>query len=107
MNYQEVKVLEQRLKKYRDLEAARAEVQMALDVMDQKGEFHAPPFTGNTRESRRVLGLTIRLSATQGGEKPTEVELRDLGVSAWLFGDNLKQQLREKLELIDKEMEKI
>lgn len=110
MSPQEAEKLEQNIKFYRCLERRRDELQVAIDQITtvQLGDpNNTGPFTGNHRESRRVLSLHIIFSETRGKSPIVEKTLVQLGIEARLFGQALLVLLREKMEEVRNEMDKL
>lgn len=107
MTYQEFKHQKERTKKFAQLSERLEVIQQSISGIrrqDPAGPCHQGPFTGNTRESRRVLSLTISFSATRGGAAPVSTNISDLNISASDFGDFLTQQLNNEFETISKQM---
>lgn len=99
-----------RLLKYRQLEGILAEIRAALETVTEpwpNGPCGQGPFTGNTRESRRVKFMHIEFTETRGGAPPASVTISPLHIEASALGVHLANMLREKMTLIRGEMEKI
>lgn len=97
-----------RVTAYRALEKRRDEIQTAIDLitMDQPDDPNKTgPFTGNHRESRRVLCLHIVFSETRGKSPVVERTLVQLGIEANEFGKLLVGMLRAKQAEVRKEMD--
>lgn len=111
MTRQEAKLASDRVQKYNTLQAFRDKVQAALDTVTEdwkeKGPCGQGPFTGNTRESRRVVSMHICFTHTLGGAPPVEMEIEGMHISAWDLGMYLERELRKKLDEIDAERLKI
>ncbi len=99
-----------RVSTYRALEKRRDEIQTAINLitMDQPDDPNKTgPFTGNHRESRRVLALHIVFSETRGQSPVVERTLVQLGIEANEFGKLLVGMLRAKQAEVRKEMEEL
>lgn len=113
MNSHEVQQQKKRIETYDKLSERRAEIREALDLLTGQRRI-APdnpgakdinyPFTGNTRESRRVLALSIDFTATLGTAPPMSLELDELHIPAWELGRFLQTCLQAQLDAIDKEI---
>ncbi len=110
MTDQEAKQQEQRITKFRELEKLRDEIRGAISMVTEPwkdGPHGQGPFTGNTRESRRVRSIEIRFTPTLGGAPAVETKIENLGIEACALGRFLEGQLRERLALVLAEMEKV
>ena len=111
MKIEELRVQQQRLERYQKLAAIRQEIQTALDIIKEPWTETGPdgqgPFTGNTRESRKVLSVKIQFSATLGGACPVSIEIPAMPISAWDLGRALEGLLRAKLAEYDVAMGEI
>jgi hypothetical protein len=109
MNHREATEIEYRLKVYRALEKREEELLTAIEQITTNrtdDPNQTGPFTGNTRETRRIDSIHIGFTATLGRSPPVEMEIFNLGIEARLFGQALLVLLREKLEEVRNEMEK-
>lgn len=115
MNEHEVAQQKKRLETYDRLRERRSEIREALDLVTGQRRI-APdtnpkdinfPFTGNTRESRRVLALNIDFTSTLGTAPPMSLKLEDLNIPAWEFGRFLETCLKAQLDAINAEIEKL
>ena len=111
MKENEVKEQTARIIKYQELERIRNEVLHALSVVTRPWVDTGPcgqgPFTGNTRESRRVDRMLIEFTATRGGACAVSTDIVNPHIEAWELGRVLESMLREKLKTINAEMEKL
>jgi len=111
MNESEVREQESRISKYRKLEKVRNEIGSALHAVTEPWEKTGPcgqgPFTGNTRESRRVISMKIQFSATLGGAAPVDIEISNMHIKAYELGRALESMLRSEMKLLNDEMEKV
>jgi len=98
------------VKRYDELAARAAQIHALIkeiEADDPTGPCKESPFTGNTRESRKVLGLSIQFSATLGRSPPVNKELGHLNISASKFADFIIGDLTAQLKAIQEEMEKL
>lgn len=113
MSPQEAKHHQQRLLKFNFLDAARSALHSTLAKMSEKSGYpgtvqsHADPFTGDTRESRRVAWLKIGFTATLGGEPPVELDLNYLNIPAWEFGNALEAAIKKQIAALNAAIEKL
>lgn len=108
MDEQEAKLQAGRIAQYRKLETEMTDINAALAVLDTPfGHHQVSAFTGNTRESRRILGMRINFSATLGTEPPVELSLPSLNVSASEVGRLLREMLASRLKAIREAMAKL
>lgn len=110
MNHHEAKKMEDRTAQFRALETRSNQIRCAishLSLEDPTAPCRASPFTGNTRESRRIKVLNIEFTSTRGGGPPVSREIGDLLIPAWEFARQLEVILKAQLELVTAEMEKI
>lgn len=101
MTAQEMQLSEERVRKYRVLEEVLYDVRRALEKVtepDPNGPCGQNPFTGNWRESRMVVSMTINFSKTKGGAEAVELQLDDINISAPELGSALEGMLRVKLK---------
>ncbi len=100
---------EMRIEKYRILESIRTDITKAIDKINEPWPDTGPhgkgPFTGNSRETRKVKSLTIAFSKTLGGSAPVEIEIHNLYIPAPEFGEILEILLKEQLEIVNREIE--
>lgn len=97
MTSQEVGLQTKRLEAYQKLAARLNEIETTLAVMRTPFGIHkCSAFTGNTRESRRVVSIRIQFSHTSGGEVPVDLNLTGLNIGGWKFGDYLEAALNEQ-----------
>ena len=110
MKEQDVKESMARISKYRALETLRDEISLALKKVTEpwaEGPSGQGPFTGNTRESRKVRSMIIRFTETLGGAAGVELEIPKMHIEAWELGQALEAMLREKLNAVNDAMEKL
>ncbi len=110
MNAQDVAMMQDKISRFQDLNSQRNELYEAIRIIDENNKgslFQASAFTGNTRESRKVLSMTINFTRTLGGEAPTQVRIDDMHIDAWELGKFLKSQCQSKLDLVNAEIEKL
>jgi hypothetical protein len=115
MNEHEVSHQKKRIENYDRLCERRSEIREALDLVTGHRRI-APdtnpkdvnfPFTGNTRETRRVLTLNIDFSSTLGGSTPMSLRLDDLNIPAGELGRFLEARLKAQIDAINQEIEKL
>jgi hypothetical protein len=108
---QEVKEQMGRITRYRELERIRNEMYAALTKVTEDWKGIGPsdqgPFTGNTRESRRVRSMHVWFTKTQGGADAVDIEIPTMHIEASALGQSLASMLRAKIASIEAEMEKI
>ena len=110
MNEKDALDHEKRLEQYRTLKTVRGRLESALDRLTAPwpdGPSGQNPFTGNARESRDVLSITIDFSATRGGSPAVYTKITDLNISAYDLGQAIETLIRKKLHLINAEIEKL
>jgi hypothetical protein len=103
----ECKAQSLRIEKYRILESAYNEASAALHSITDTQASGQSPFTGNTRESRRVESIHIEFSPTRGGAPAASIDLYSLGIGALECEQAICGMLQKRLESISAEMEKI
>lgn len=104
MKEEDVKEQEKKISKYRELETIRSDARAALSIVadPQEGK---NPFTGNTRESRQVISMTLHFTATRGTSPTVNTTIPELYIEAYELGVFLKEQLKKRLDKINAEME--
>lgn len=110
MTHAEAKKQEERLAKFRELDARRREINEALHKLTRPwpaGPCEQGPFTGNTRESRQIASLQINFTRTRGGASEVSERLDNLLVEACEFGGMLQAMLRKQLAALDAEIDKL
>lgn len=110
MDSRDAQQLEHRLQSYRKLESRYKEIRKAMDQLTTNRPDDpnmTGPFTGNMRESRQIDSIDISFTATRGGSPPCEISLHDLGIEAYEFKNHMMTMLGEKLNEVQKEMEKL
>lgn len=110
MNDREELSQSERISKYRELCKRRSEIYAAIKAISSPqpdGPHGQGPFTGNTRESRRVKSMHIQFTATRGGAAPVEMHIGGLHIEASELGRALESMLREKLGPINEAIEKL
>lgn len=110
MTNQEADNFEKRISRFRELEKLRSEMYSALDMItagDPTGPCGQNPFTGNTRESRQVLDMTIVFSPTRGGAPPVKMTISNPHIEASGLGQALQSLIRAKIALVTQEMDKV
>ncbi len=110
MKTHEVKLLREKLVKFNELETRLNAVNMLLNRIqadDPDGPCGQGPFTGNTRESRRVNDLVINFSKTLGGSPGVSMSLSGLNIYAGKFEDFLVHELKLEAERITKSMDEL
>lgn len=97
-----------RLERYEVLEKRRAEICKVTHELQRDWE-HGPrkqgPFTSHMRESRRVEGVKLYFTKTQGGADAVELTLGNLFVEAYDFSMWLRAEMQKQLDEIDKQLE--
>ena len=109
MDQRDAKQLELRLKAYRTLETRYKELRKAMEQLTTNRPDDpnmTGPFTGNMMESRQIDSIDISFTATRGGSPPCEMSLHDLGIEAYEFKNHMMTLLGDKLNEVQKEMEK-
>lgn len=108
MDSHEFKTQSERMAKYKQLSDRHTALQSIVFAMTAPyGQHKCSAFTGNTRESRRVVALVIEFSETSGGEPAVEMELRNLHIPASEFGTYLKAELEKQAAAVRVAMEKL
>lgn len=108
MKPHEIKILEDRLARYRQLGSRRAAIVEALHRVsedDATGPHGQSPFTGNTRESRNITSIRLVFSPTLGGAVGVETGLTELQIPASILGDFLRKFFSAQLGSVTAEME--
>ena len=101
MTTEEAKRQQARLALYKGLEDALEKARAATIQLDNAA------FTGNTRESRSVVELGIRFSATLGGAPECDLTIGPISIPAYDFAQFLREALRLRIERIKTEMDKL
>lgn len=101
-----------RLAKYLELDRRRTEIYDALEALSSRpwaktGPCGQGPFTGNTRESRRVESMEILFTSTRGGSPAVATSLRALRFEAYELGRALESMLTAQLDAVNAEMKKL
>jgi hypothetical protein len=107
MTHPEMKLLEERGAKFRQLNERRIQINILLEKItahDPTGPHGQGPFTGDTRESRLIDTLSIDFSPTFGGSPAVSQYLLGLNIRASVFGNFLEQQLRAELAKVEQAM---
>ncbi len=110
MKSHEVVLLRKKLVAFNELETRLNAVNMLLNRIqadDPDGPCGQGPFTGNTRESRRVHDLTIGFTKTLGGAPAVSMSLSGLNIYAGKFEDFLVHELKIEAEKIAKAMDEL
>lgn len=111
MNEQEAAQQTLRINKFKELERARDNAYCALAKITEDWKETGPcgqgPFTGNTRESRRITGMSIRFSTTRGGSSPVEIVIADMEIEAHEVGQMLALMLERKIMVLSAEIDQI
>jgi hypothetical protein len=110
MNAAEFKQQQDRIAEYQRLREYRDEVQKCLDAItepDSDGPCGQNPFTGNTRESRRVTRIAFDFSPTRGGAPEVSRSLNYPHIEAHALGIALADMLRAKLSEVDAKITKL
>lgn len=97
MNTHEAECMRLQIATFDQLTNYRSKLQSVLSsLQDQSG------FTGNTRESRRVLSIGIGFSATRGGAQPTTdaFDFPEYVVEASDLGNFLIEKVRSRIKEI-------
>lgn len=109
MNSQEVKTQMARVERWKELCAIRDKYNGLLRLItreDPDGPCGQGPFTGNTRESRRVEAITVEFTATRGGSpRYPNMRLEGLDLEAFAFGSYLQSHLNKKIKEINDAIE--
>lgn len=103
----DLQIQSERIAKFRRLEERALNIRWALAAMEEPKVQGSGPFTGNTRESRRVDAMRLCFSPTLGGAPAVELDLNALNISASSFGMWLERELRSQLESVTAEQEKL
>jgi hypothetical protein len=96
-----------RLSKFNELTSRRKEIREALKLLtepDPNGPCGQNPFTGNTRESRKVTDLQFGFTQTRGGAPGITLSVYDLNIRASDLGRAIEEMLRAELASVTKEM---
>lgn len=110
MTAQEKQQQQKRIEEMTKLEKVLEGLYSALRAITEDwpdGPHGQNPFTGNWRESRQVLEVSIKFTATRGGAAPTQIDIPAMYIEASDMGIDLQHRLRARIETIEKEMEKI
>lgn len=110
MTDQESNKQKKRLVEYAQLKKVQDDLLQALETItndDPAGPYGKGPFTGNTRESRRVNGMMINFSTTRGGAPEVNMSVRGLQVEAYEFGRWLEEKTRSRIAELGREMAEI
>ena len=106
MTEQEYIAIRERLSKYGKLCKARDELYKAREVITRPWTETGPcgqgPFTGNTRESRRIDSMSIKFTATRGGSPPVGEDIFNLHIEAWDFAKAVVGLIDDKLNEVNK-----
>ncbi len=113
MKSREVDQQRKRIAEYEKLCGRRSEIHRSLDLLTGQARIGPDtnpkdinfPFTGNTRETRRVSHLVIEFTRTLGGADPMSLRLLDLNIPAGELGRFLRACLETQIESINKEIE--
>ena len=108
MTNQEATMQISRVEKYKELCTRRDKFNELLHLIqrsDPEGPCQQGPFTGNTRESRRVNAITINFSKTRGGAPSVDLWLQGLELEAHEFGSYLQSHLNKQIKNINDEIE--
>lgn len=100
MDDTEAKQLAGRITRFNQLKERAQHIRWALAAMEEPKVLMSGPFTGNTRESRHVDSIRVRLTPTLGGAPAVEIELKELDVPAYEFGQWLRGNLERQLETV-------
>lgn len=96
MKANEVKTMTERLARFHALTARLNEINEALRIIrisDEDAPCGQTPFTGNTRESRRVDSLLICFSETLGRSPAVRLQISNMKISASNLGRFLETEL--------------
>ena len=110
MNEQEAKLQSDRVEKFRKLDAVKTQIREAITKITEDcptGPNGSGPFTGNTRESRRIQSMHLKFTATRGGAHAVELEIPELYIEANELWRAVEAMLRAKLKLVIEEIEKL
>lgn len=95
-----------RVETFNRLNAGRSALRNTIQKMDLPiSGSCASPFTGNTRESRKITNMRIDFSATLGGEGPVTLDLDYMQISAGDFGRMLEKLLEDKMTKLNAEID--
>lgn len=98
----------ERLAKFSALTARLGEISATIQKMSTP-EADAPcgqtPFTGNTRESRRLESVLLCFSSTLGGSPPVNLTLEKLKIPAGQIGSFIETALQNQRVKIVEEIE--
>lgn len=106
MKAHEIKPLMERVTKFNALSARFSVLEELIRKLDNDHVGCSDsPFTGNTRESRRITELNISFSATLGLEKPVEMRFSSLHIPAYDLCKFLELQLKKQQDAVKAEMD--
>lgn len=108
MDHAEIKYQAARISAYQQLAVECLNLDAALSALETPfGVHRQSAFTGNTRESRRIVEIRFGFSATLGGEAPVDLTVQQLNVPAWKLGVTLRELLLERRRVVHEEMKKL
>lgn len=110
MTEQEAGLQRNRIVAFNKLDELRQKTYAALKIVTEPwkdGPSGQGPFTGNTRESRKVHSMQINFTATRGTSPAVELKIYDLDIEASELGQFIEAQLRTRLKDIDEAITKI
>jgi len=110
MTESEARTIESKVALFRKFYEKREELfklMRELTEGDPDGPCGQDPFTGNTRETRRVNAITIEFSKTLGGDPEVKYHYSGFSISAYDLGQFLKLRVQDGIETLTKEIEKL
>lgn len=111
MTAQEAKFQADRIFKYDKLKKLRDEAYEVRARLTEEWKENGPcgqgPFTGNTRESRKVNQLHIMFSRTRGGAREVEIKINNISIEASRLGRFLVSEVEARIASITAEIEKL
>ena len=107
MTPDEVRVQTLRIEQFRALEQRERQILGALADMEEPKIQGSGPFTGNTRETRRVINMRIDFSETRGKAPEISISLDSLHIEARELGDWIREKLTAQIKAIREERAKL
>lgn len=110
MTPHEAKALEVKLDMFRRLSARSEQLRAIIDQLTLNRDSDpnkTGPFTGNTRETRKITRLRIDFSKTLGGSPEVDMTIDSLNIPARDFQRFMLSLLHTEAGVIQSEMEKL
>lgn len=105
MNDQDVAFQFDRITRYKELKARAEQIRFSIQILEESST--TSPFTGNTRESRKVDRMTIVFTASEGGDVPVTRIFDALMIPATALHALLTAHLREQWKIVQEAMAKL